>query len=482
MKHMKRFVALFAALALVLAMAVPAFADTAATGSITIKNAIEGTTYTAYKIFDLDYVDATTTTKASYAYKADDNWKAFVTGTGAGAAYVDYNEKTRAVTAKDEFTKEQAPAFAKEALAYAKSKSEITGVTVTADASGKVKFTELPFGYYVVDTPMGALCVLDSTIPNVNVDEKNEVPSVEKKVKAGNTYEASNTAKIGDTVEFETKINVKKGAANYVLHDKMDAGLTLDSASIKVTVDGDDDDVTSDTTKCTIKTTGMTDADCTFEIEFADTYVAELGLADKTIVVTYNATLNSNAVVGGTGNKNETYLKYGNSNDTTHSMTTTYTYEFDVVKTNDADQLLEGAVFSLYTSEDAPTPMNLVAVGTGVYRLATTGDAATVTTFTAGKVTIQGLANGNYYLEEITAPKGYNKLDHRERITIDNADLKATTTENTYTDGGVKVENKAGTTLPGTGGIGTTIFYLIGGGLMVAAAVLLIAKKRMENK
>lgn len=480
MKHMKRFMALFAALALVLAMAVPAFADAAVTGSITINNAVKDTTYTAYKIFDLDYVDATDTTKASYAYKADDNWKAFVTGTGAGAAYVDYNEKTRAVTAKGEFTKEQAPAFAKEALAYAKSKSEITGVTVTADASGKVKFTELPFGYYVVDTPMGALCVLDSTIPNVNVDEKNEVPSVEKKVKAGNTYEASNTAKIGDTVEFETKINVKKGAANYVLHDKMDAGLTLDSASIKVTVDGAD--VTSDTTKCTIKTTGMTDADCTFEIEFADTYVAELGLADKTIVVTYNATLNSNAVVGGTGNKNETYLKYGNSNDTTHSMTTTYTYEFDVVKTNDANQLLEGAVFSLYTSEEATTPMNLVAGSTGVYRLPTKDDTTTVTTFTAGKVTIQGLANGNYYLEEITAPKGYNKLDHRVEITINNADLKANTTENTYTDGGVKVENKAGTTLPGTGGIGTTIFYLIGGGLMVAAAVLLIAKKRMENK
>ena len=477
MKHMKRFVALFAALALVLAMAAPAFADEPTTGSITINKATAGTTYTAYKIFDLDYVDATTTTKASYAYKADDNWKAFVTGTGAGAAYVDYNEKTRAVTAKDTFNEGQAPAFAKAALAYAKD-SGITGVTEKADASGKVEFKNLELGYYVVDTPMGALCVLDSTIPNVNVDEKNEVPSVEKKVKAGNTYEASNTAKIGDTVEFETKINVKKGAANYVLHDKMDAGLTLDSASIKVTVDGAD--VTADATKCTIKTTGMTDADCTFEIAFADAYVA--GLADKTIVVTYNATLNSNAVVGSTGNKNDTYLKYGNSNDTTHGKTTTYTYEFDVVKTNDANQLLEGAVFSLYASKDETVPMKLVKNDTDVYRLATKDDITTVTEFTAGKVTIQGLANGNYYLEEITAPKGYNKLDQRVKITINNADLKANTTENTYTDGGVKVENKAGTTLPGTGGIGTTIFYLIGGGLMVAAAVLLIAKKRMENK
>lgn len=479
MKHMKRFVALLAALALVLAMAVPAFADEPTTGSITINKATAGTTYTAYKIFDLDYVKETTTTKASYAYTADTNWKAFVTGSGAGAAYVDYNEKTGAVTAKNTFDEEQAPAFAKAALAYAKD-SGITGVTEKADASGKVEFKNLALGYYVVDTPMGALCVLDSTIPNVNVDEKNEVPSVEKKVKAGNTYEASNTAKIGDTVEFETKINVKKGAANYVLHDTMDAGLTLDKTSIKVVVN--DAVVTESETTYAVKTEqgDKKDSDCTFEIVFADAYVAEL--AGKTIVVTYNATLNSKAVVGGTGNNNDTYLKYGNDNNTTHGKTTTYTYEFDVVKTNDADQLLEGAVFSLYTSEDAPTPMNLVAVSKGVYRLPTTGETASVIQFTAGKVTIQGLANGDYYLEEITAPKGYNKLDHRVKITINNANLKANTTENTYTDGGVKVENKAGTTLPGTGGIGTTIFYLIGGGLMVAAAVLLIAKKRMENK
>lgn len=479
MKHMKRFMALFAALALVLAMAVPAFADEPTKGSITINKATAGTTYTAYKIFDLDYVKETTTTKASYAYTADTNWKAFVTSSGAGAAYVEYNEKTGAVTAKDTFNEGQAPAFAKAALAYAKD-SGITGVTEKADASGKVEFKNLALGYYVVDTPMGALCVLDSTIPNVNVDEKNEVPSVEKKVKAGNTYEASNTAKIGDTVEFETKINVKKGAANYVLHDTMDAGLTLNTSSIKVFVDGAE--VTASKTTYAVKTeqSDKKDSDCTFEIVFADTYVA--GLAGKTIVVTYNATLNSKAVVGGAGNKNDTYLKYGNDNDTTHDTTTTYTYEFDVVKTNDADQLLEGAVFSLYTSEDAPTPMNLVAVSKGVYRLPTTGETASVTQFTAGKVTIQGLANGDYYLEEITAPKGYNKLDHRVKITINNENLKANTTENTYTDGGVKVENKAGTTLPGTGGIGTTIFYLIGGGLMVAAAVLLIAKKRMENK
>lgn len=482
MKHMKRFVALFAALALVLAMAVPAFAESGttpatATGSITINNAVKDTTYTAYKIFDLDYVDATATTKASYAYKADAKWKAFVTGSGAGAAYVGYNEKTGAVTAKDTFTEEQAPAFAKAALAYAKD-SGITGVKATADAGGKVEFTGLALGYYVVDTPMGALCVLDSTDPSVTVNEKNEVPSVEKKVKAGNSYETTNTAKIGDTVEFKTEINVKKGAANYVLHDKMDAGLTLDSSSIKVTVDGAD--VTADATKYEIKTTGKTHSDCTFEIVFADAYVA--GLADKTIVVTYNATLNSNAVVGGTGNKNETYLKYGNNNDTTHATTITYTYEFDVVKTNEDNQLLDGAVFSLYASEGATTPMNLVEVSTGVYRLPTTGETASVTQFTAGKVTIQGLANGDYYLEEITAPKGYNKLDHRVKITIKDENLKANTTENAYTDGGVKVENKAGTTLPGTGGIGTTVFYLIGGGLMVAAAVLLIAKKRMENK
>lgn len=140
MKHMKRFVALFAALALVLAMAVPAFADEPTTGSITINKATAGTTYTAYKIFDLDYVKETNTTKASYAYKADANWKAFVTSSGAGAAYVDYNEKTGAVTAKNTFDEEQAPAFAKAALAYAQGNSAIIGETATADASGKVEF------------------------------------------------------------------------------------------------------------------------------------------------------------------------------------------------------------------------------------------------------------------------------------------------------------------------------------------------------
>ena len=102
------------------------------------------------------------------------------------------------------------------------------------------------------------------------------------------------------------------------------------------------------------------------------------------------------------------------------------------------------------------------------------------------KSPIKGLKNTTYTLKETKAPKGYNQIKNGVPVDLTQGSIKTTytsgTTYNNTTDGGYGVLNNAGTTLPGTGGIGTTIFYLIGGGLMVAAAVLLIAKKRMENK
>lgn len=128
----------------------------------------------------------------------------------------------------------------------------------------------------------------------------------------------------------------------------MDAGLTLDSSSIKVTVDGAD--VTADATKCTIKTTGKTHSDCTFEIEFADSYVATL--ANKDIIVTYKATLNDAAKIVNETNKNETWLKYGNSSESVHKKTETKAYSFDLVKTNESGKLLKVAKFELYEDAD----------------------------------------------------------------------------------------------------------------------------------
>ena len=97
-------------------------------------------------------------------------------------------------------------------------------------------------------------------------------------------------------------------------------------------------------------------------------------------------------------------------------------------------------------------------------------------------ITIQGLANGTYWLEETQQPTGYNKLTERKSVTLENGNNTATMNDKTYASGGVHIVNQSGTVLPGTGGMGTTLFYVVGGGLMVAAFVLLVAKKRMENK
>lgn len=489
MKHMKRFVALFAALALVLAMAAPAFAESGTTsaattekGSIVINNALPNTTYKAYKMFDLTYQPAVGSSAESYSYTVVSAWKNFFATGGDGATYIELDANGHIKDVKFGGDTTEAATFAQKALTYAKTnKIEATQTATTGTSDTSVTMNALDLGYYLVDTSVGALCSLGTTKYNsgnyvAEIKEKNEVPTVTKKVeKSDGQYDKSNTAAIGSVVKFMTTIEVKKGATNYKLHDTMTNGLTLDTTSIVVNKKKADS-----STKLTENTDykKVSATDHAFELDFEDSILEE----GTSLVVTYTATVNKDAVIGTAGN--ETYLKYGNDSESTHDKTKTYVYKFDVVKTNSEKKLLTGATFSLYADQTTETAIKLVKINDSEYRLATSSDAdnTTVTQFDAGKVTIKGLASGTYYLQEDKAPKGYNKLTERKSFTIQDVDLSASMTGDTYENGGVWVENKAGTTLPGTGGIGTTIFYLIGGGLMVAAAVLLIAKKRMENK
>ena len=146
------------------------------------------------------------------------------------------------------------------------------------------------------------------------------------------------------------------------------------------------------------------------------------------------------------------------------------------------NKLLDGAEFEL---ADGETKLSFVKDTAGNYRVATTGDEGATTTITVknGKVNIYGLAGKTYTLTETKAPDGYNKLVTSETVNLaDGSKTHATIVDSVYKDGGVVVENHAGTVLPSTGGMGTTLFYVIGGGLMVAAVVLLVTKKRMEHK
>lgn len=484
MKRVKRVLALLAALALVLAMAVPAWAE-GNTGSITVQGAVNGESYSIYKIFDVTGYDMTTKPH-KITYKVTDSWASFFEKGNPGADYVTLDSKNQiSGTTLDSST---APEFAAAAITWAKDSTHNIKATESKTANeGGVTFTGVTNGYYLVDTSLGALCSLDNVTGNTaTISEKNKVPSVEKKVKNGDNYDSSNSAKIGDTVEYKTTIMINGSVEKVVLHDKMDAGLTFNETSVKVKVDGAD--VAKD--NYTLKKPGTESSDlCTFEIKFEDSYIAGLKTGTQ-IEVTYSATLNESAVIGTTGgNKNDTWLKYGNSGSVT-SETTTYSYSFDLVKTDSDGTLLAGAKFKLYADQDCTSEIKLVADGTNGYRVATTGETGVqyIETNANSALTIKGLkGTTTYYLKEIEAPKGYNELENAFKFTIasENISSNLSKTSNKWVEGnstGIHIINNAGTTLPSTGGMGTTVFYVVGGGLMAVAVVLLVTKKRMENK
>lgn len=500
MKLIKKIAAIMFAFMMVVSMSCNVKADdtTATTetgeGKITINNAIPGQTYKIYKILELESYDSTT---GNYAYKVTPEWKNFVDGDGN--AYLkrvdgtDYVNWVGDATNKGAHVKE----FAKNAIAYVKKANSpvITYKEKKApDASaGKttstVTFDSLPLGYYLVDSSAGSLCGLDTTAKEVTIEEKNGVPSVDKKVSSTETgnYDTSNTASIGDTVYFKTTITAQPGAQNYVLHDKMTDGLTFNN---KVEVKkGESPVATSD---YTLKTSGFTD-DCTFEIVFGQTFCDGLQ-KDEKITVTYSAKLNGNAVIGNDANTNtnKTLLSYGDSQKTTEVTTNTKTFKMDVFKytenRNDKTKKdgLADAVFTLKKVGKTNT-INFVKetpdeINGDIYRVAKTGKTGTVTTITStdsGKFTIKGLSAGTYKLEETKQPAGYNKLSGPVTVVID-MDGKVTVggTEVTQVD----VENKTGTVLPSTGGMGTTMIYLIGGVLVLGSGVVLVTKRRVKGK
>ena len=450
-------------------MAVPAFAVTNATkGSITISKTVKDETYTIYRMFKLDSYNAESNT---YSYTVESDWEGFFK-TGAGGNYITLDGQNHPTwTAADENDSTTVAAFAKAALAWAKQKGIQSAGTQEGNDSS-ITFSNLDLGYYLVDSSLGALCGLNTTNPDATIKEKNEKPEIKKEVQtSAGDWGSENNAKIGDTVEYKVEIKVADGAQKYTVTDTMSKSLTFNNSSLKVTAN---DAVTTDYT-LTPTTNGFT-------LELPESYVSTL-TKGTTIIVTYNATLNKDAVIDGDGNTNEVKLGFGNHQNTVPSKVTTKSYQFDLVKVDGTtNKLLDGAEFEL---ADGETKLSFVKDDAGNYRVATTGDEGATTTITVkgGKVNIYGLAGKAYTLTEIKAPDGYNKLVTSETVNLADGSMASATIESeTYVDGGVVVKNNAGTVLPSTGGMGTTLFYVIGGGLMVAAVVLLVTKKRMEHK
>lgn len=479
-KTFKKLMAALLAVALLCAMAVPAFAAdeaTTETGTVTVQNVVSGKTYKIYRILDIDTHDSTYN---SVVYKVNNKWKDFIESTG-NTYFTRIDSTTGVVVVKEGLTSENIAALAAAAKTWLGSHTIAADGEQTAGATDtSIQFTGKKLGYYLLSSSnwgtenADAIFSLSSSNPNVTVKEKNGKPTIDKKIVENSNTVENNTAGIGDYVQFKITVNVIDGQPNnYVIHDKMSAGLTF--------VNTTDHPVVVKVGSRTLNTTEYSFNDsildgCAFELKINDNILHP----NDVVTVTYYGQINSSAVING-DNTNEAKLTYGTNGDSTWEKTTTKVFGFKVFKHagTDKENLLPGAEFRLYKTVGEETyyaKFDANGLLTG-WATEATASGVTMTSNNTSALVLNGLDAGTYYLEETKAPDGYNKLITPVTVTISKEGV-VSPAEN----GIVYVSNNAGATLPSTGGMGTTLFYVIGGGLMVAAVVLLVTKKRMENK
>lgn len=505
-KAMKKLMAALLAVAMVCAMAIPAFADgssstsTAAVTRYTITAPKNGHTYEIYQIFTGDY-DA-----LQPSMLANIKWGKNGTGTAGEAVEQTVLDALSAVASS-------ASDKAKLDVIENYVKLDTTPVAIVTNGSS----VEVVGGYYLIKDKDGSLSgsepyttYLVSVVGHVTINPKSSaVPEFKKKLKDTNDSTGDTTGwqdsadyDIGDDIPFRLQGTVPEDYDSYktyyyAFHDVEEKGLTFDPSSVEVHLGDENGAIIPNTDyKVLTKKDGTTsDTECTFEIVFDDLKKVSGVTADSTITVTYKSQLNDSAVLGAQGNVNKAKLEYSNNPRGNGTGTTpwdnviVFTYKVVVNKVDQNRQPLEGAEFTL-TKKLKDGTENVIPMK--------------IDTSNKALFTLSGLDDGVYTLTETVTPAHYNTIspitftvnaDHTitweadPRNTVltslsgNTASGEITFTHN-ETDGSLTTDvvNNIGTTLPGTGGIGTTIFYVIGGGLMVAAAILLITKKRMENR
>lgn len=499
----KKLVSMILALVMLLALGTSAMADTE-TGSITISNAQVNVEYKIYKVFDLTF-SGSENSNVSYTYtKSEGTDELFEALNGDDSPFtltqVGETSVYNVTLKNDKTTGEAIGTWLKE------NEGKLTATKAQIATTTSVVFTPVDYGYYYATSSMGTAIAVNSAKPEVTIQDKNEVPTIGKKVKEGSAWVDENDANIGDTVEFKADIAVKTGAKKYVMHDTMAAGLTLDTNSIKV-MDGETPVAAENYTVNTSCSDG-----CTFEVTFSDDYIKMV--ENKTITVYYNATLNENAVIDGNGNENKTKLNYGDTVNVDHDnnpdtpdvpktpetaedKTVTYTYAIALKKVDKNGKALAGAKFQFpfYVNETAGADGAYVYAGTE----AGEGKTNTITTPENGEILIKGVEAGEYSITETEAPVGYNKLTSAISVTAEKTQETATNVTFYLNENGEVVDqetettvtfvrnikaavivavNLTGATLPSTGGMGTTVLYIAGGLLVAAAVIMMITKRR----
>ena len=542
MKTTRRIATLLLALALLLSLSVTAFA--AENARLIVSGAqLKGKTVHATKMFTASWVDSNNDgkidTNDKMAYTLDAAWEGLFwangisTGTTCPNGSIDVstqtgttlNEKALAYLNAMAADSAKLNTFAATAAKYKADKHIQDTASKKAETEDSVTFDQLVPGYYLVQPDKGSTSATrktDAMLVNVPSDKaatlqlKSEYPSVEKKV---DTDKTESNAQIGQSVNFTLTSKVPDMSEfdtyYFAFKDTMSKGLTFNADSVQVTIG--EQTLTKGTDFTVTNTAGADDA-TEITIELLNMKVNRANDAGKTITVTYSATLNKDAVVGIEGNKNEAKVEYQNGPATDNhgtsnpSITTTRTYPVKVQKhafeDNNEDSFLAGAKFALSTSATVPiftkgedgnytldtsdaSVVRLVG-SDAAYRVAENNEAGAVTYFTTvgtSATTINGLKAGTYYLHEIEAPEGYNKLTAPVKVTITEttgADGKVTGVTYTVGDGtasadsNVKIDNKTGSMLPSTGGIGTIGLTALGVGVVVFG--VLATKKKKEKQ
>ena len=494
MKHTRQFFALLLALVLTLGLCATAFADEAKPGSITISNPAQGKTYEVFKLLDI-VEDESDLGNKGFIYKlTNDDWATFITTVqdGSGANYFNLFENGgKKYVLANENLKGGIADFAAKAKVYAETNKLAPIKTAKAEAEGALEISGLDLGYYLVRSDLGILCSLDTTAPNAEVREKNEATVIVKNVE--DTTKKQNVAEIGTYVKFTIRITVNdKAPVNYKLVDEMTDGLTfVNDAEHPLTVTVNENTLDAANYKVTETTEPRG-----FTLAFNNNAEGSASIlkTDDVVTVTYYAQINKNAKIADEANVNKAKVEYGTNSHTEYDTTETYVWKMNIVKytmEQETEKKLAGATFQLSRDEAGAQVIKLVKVDDTTYRLAlpteTEGVVDTITTGETGELVINGLADGTYYLTETKAPRGYNLLREPVKVKIDHTTANGKLTETSFvadqtetdTSGVVKVENNAGAELPSTGGIGTTVFYVLGSAMALGAVILLVTKKRM---
>ena len=501
MKHARKLASLLLALVMVFALATTAFATEPATpttgnGSITISNAAKGETYKIYKLFNA----TVSADKTSIAYTGEIPTSLNTYFTADKHGYISATADATDGENMSEGLKTALKDWTRTATA---------AKTVESDGSA-LKFKGLDLGYYVVTTSQGEqLISVDSTMKDVTIVDKNSsTPKDLTKTATGTATDKS--VSIGDTVTYTVRFKTSnyygagteaKEILSYTIEDTLPAFLN----DVKVTSISVNNDVILDQTGAT----PQFDSNKKIVIKWYDE-VNKQFLYDNgaTVTITYTAVVTDQAAIDGAGNTNKVTVTWTTKDGEPpvpgelKKEETIYTYAIALKKVNNKGVALPGAIFEFpfYVKSTADTD------GAYIYAGKNAGEGFTnqITTPADGVIVVKGVKSGSYEITEFKAPGGYNKL--ADPVTVTAVKTGGTTTSKTVyldengietneTTNTTKVEvniakiaatavvvvNKAGTELPSTGGMGTTIFYILGSILVVAAVVLLVTKKRMSN-